>query len=263
MKTTNLKRHGYEFVSQRPDKKESACSGMLKHITEKKHTIEEVREFFEKAGCVLLSTEYKNQTSPLDFTCVCNRTGSVSAKRFFRGQRCNNKECMETRKKATNMLKFNSITYTGTTAYIERKRNTSLAKYGVEDPQQFPAIRSKTKRSSFALKDYMFPSGKVVKIQGYEHFALDDLLKSYDESELLTEDSDQPEIWWKDSTGKTHRYYSDIYIPCDNTVVEVKSTYTARLHAEKLKQCRASAEMAGYNYDVLIYTEKGELIPGF
>lgn len=98
---------------------------------------------------------------------------------------------------------------------------------------------------------------RVEKVQGYEPFALDELLKTYDEMELLTDDEDQPEIWWTDSHGVRHRYYSDIYIPYAKKVIEVKSTYTAKLHPEKLARCRVAAEEAGYVYEVWVFTEKG------
>ena len=58
LKATNMIRYGYEFVSQRPDKKESALSGIRKHIAEKKHTLEELIEFYQAAGCKLLEKEY-------------------------------------------------------------------------------------------------------------------------------------------------------------------------------------------------------------
>jgi hypothetical protein len=42
MKKTNMERYNYEFASQRPDKKESALSGIRKYIQEKKLTFSEV-----------------------------------------------------------------------------------------------------------------------------------------------------------------------------------------------------------------------------
>lgn len=148
-----------------------------------------------------------------------------------------------TREKLTNLKKFNSISYTGTDEYKERKKETCLSRYGVENPAQCPAVRSKMKRSAFATKKYTFPSGVIVDIQGYEHYALDELLKTYDEAELLTDDEDQPEIWWTDSRGKRHRYFSDIYIPSAKKVIEVKSTYTAALHPEKLARCGGDSRL--------------------
>ena len=60
MKKTNLERFGYEYVIQRPEKKELALKGIRKHIAEKKHTLEELQDIYKKAGCVLLATEYKD-----------------------------------------------------------------------------------------------------------------------------------------------------------------------------------------------------------
>lgn len=55
-----------------------------------KHSIQEVRENFEKEGYTLLSTEYKNNFTPIKFICHKGHTGSILYKNWIKGMRCHN-----------------------------------------------------------------------------------------------------------------------------------------------------------------------------
>lgn len=57
----------------------------------KKHTIEFVKKKFEEGGCKLLSTEYKNIGTPMDYICECGNKAKISYDNFKYGYRC--KEC--------------------------------------------------------------------------------------------------------------------------------------------------------------------------
>ncbi len=106
-------------------------------------------------------------------------------------------------------------------------RATSMINFGVQHHMQNSAIASKSLNNALKKKTYTFPSGNVIFVQGYENYALDDLLsKGYDEEDLLTDRKDVPEIWYIDNKGKRRRYYVDIYIPKINKCIEVKSAYT-------------------------------------
>lgn len=61
-------------------------------------------------------------------------------------------------------------------------------------------------------------------IKGYEHLALDELVKIYNEDDILTDRNDMPKIMYN-FNDKTLRYYPDIYIKSENKIIEVKSTY--------------------------------------
>ena len=79
-------------------------------------------------------------------------------------------------------------------------------------------------------------------MQGYENSALDILLMSYNEADLILSNVDKPEIWYTEDGGKYHRYFCDIWIPQDNLIIEVKSTFTYRLHfnntnTKRIKYC--------------------------
>lgn len=57
----------------------------------KKLSLENVSKIFEENGCVLLSKEYINNSSYLDFKCVCGNDDKVTLAKFKEGRRC--KEC--------------------------------------------------------------------------------------------------------------------------------------------------------------------------
>jgi hypothetical protein len=109
------------------------------------------------------------------------------------------------------------------------------------------------------------PSGKIIKIQGYENLALDYLIniENISENDILTGCKNVPTIWYNDNKEKSHRHYVDIYIPSQNKCIEVKSTWTA----EKNKNCiylkQESAKKLGYNYEIWIYNKKGERVETF
>jgi hypothetical protein len=189
MKETNKKRYGYEFVSQRPETKESTLSGIRKYVLEeKKLTFSEVQDYFKSKGCEVLDdeTKYKNGNTKLRFRCVCEREGLISYVKFQQNRRCSNKECMDTRKKQTNLIKFGAISYTGTPEYKESYKKTCLEKYGTEHSMQSIEVQERVEKSGHTFKLYTLPSGQQIKIQGYENLALDELLKTYTEHQIKT-----------------------------------------------------------------------------
>lgn len=74
------------------------------HIEEKKKifkrtTFEDVKKFFEKENCTLLSKEYVDRTQKLTYVCVCKKIGSTSFHDFkYSSTRCTDKECIKNRK---------------------------------------------------------------------------------------------------------------------------------------------------------------------
>lgn len=135
------------------------------------------------------------------------------------------------------------------------KRNC-LEKYGVEHHLQHPEIFSKLMKSTYALKDYLTPGGNILKIRGYEHFALDHLLRIYEEDDIINDSNDVPEIWYNHNE-KIHRYFCDFFIESINLIVEVKSTYTYNLELELNLAKENACLHAGYDFEFWIFNEKG------
>jgi hypothetical protein len=117
------------------------------------------------------------------------------------------------KRNCTNLLKY-GYKNAAQSPDVELKRLTNIEKYGVEHPNQVGEFFEKQLESANKYKEYTLPSGKIVKLQGYEKYAMDILIKS-DRQEM-------PEIWYEHS-GKKKRYFTDFYIPKDNLIIEVKS----------------------------------------
>jgi hypothetical protein len=97
-------------------------------------------------------------------------------------------------------------------------------------------------------------------IQGYEHYALNELLnqENIGENDIIIGAKNVPKIWYKDENGKLHRHFVDIYIPSKNICIEVKSSWTLQKTNVFLKQ-NAGKEL-GYNYEIWVYDCKGNKI---
>jgi hypothetical protein len=134
---------------------------------------------------------------------------------------------------------------------------TCLEKYGVEYPSQNPEIFEKRQKRSFSRKEYILPSGKVINIQGYEPYAINELIETINEDEIKTGTSNVPEIWYTDEQGKNHRYYVDIYLPSQNMCIEVKSIYTYEVDKEIVLLKQKAVKDAGYDCQIWVYDKKG------
>ena len=159
-------------------------------------------------------------------------------------------------------LKNNGVEYPQQSYTIKLKTiKTNNRKFGVDYPAQNTEIMEKQSKNAYKLKDYTLPSGNILKIQGYENYALDDILKEgILEEEIINGCNNVPEIWYTDENNKKHRHYVDIFIPSQNRCIEVKSTWTA----EKKKDCiflkQQAGKELGYNYEIWVYDGKGEKV---
>jgi hypothetical protein len=114
-------------------------------------------------------------------------------------------------------------------------------------------------KQAYKLKEYKFPSNKIIEIQGYEHYALDELIinEKNNESDIITGCQNVPVIWYNDETGKKHRHYVDIFIPSQNRCIEVKSTWTAEKNKDNIFLKQNAGKELGYNYEIWVYDGKG------
>lgn len=140
----------------------------------------------------------------------------------------------------------------------DKVRETCLEVYGGH-PSQTPEIMEKITKKSKSYKKYIMPSGTIRNVQGYEPFALDILLKEYNEDQIITDRKFIPKINYSyNNINKV--YFPDIYIPSLNLIIEVKSEWTYNID----KDINISKEIAtkehGYNYEVWKFNRKGERI---
>jgi len=109
----------------------------------------------------------------------------------------------------------------------DKTKKTCLEKYGVEYASQNIHIAEKQSINAHKPKAYIFPSGRIEKIQGYENFMINDLLKKcIAEDDIIVSRKTVPEIWYINSNGQKKRYFVDCFIKSENKCIEVKSTWT-------------------------------------
>jgi hypothetical protein len=99
-----------------------------------------------------------------------------------------------------------------------------------------------------------------LQIQGYEPYALDELVHTFNEDEIITGSGSVPEIWYDDDEGLKHRHFVDIFIPSQNKCIEVKSTWTAEKKKDNIFKKQQAGKQLGYNYEIWIYNSKGEKV---
>ncbi|AHA45925.1 putative Vsr/MutH/archaeal HJR family endonuclease [Insectomime virus] len=114
----------------------------------------------------------------------------------------------------------------------------------------------------YKFKKFVFPSGKVVYIQGYEDKYLEVLLSEFPEEEILVCEETPyyvPYFWY----GKTRKYLPDFFIPSKNLFIEVKSDHTfsrtrglERKTRAKLKACND----LGYDTRLVVYKSRSSKV---
>ncbi len=161
--------------------------------------------------------------------------------------------------KKTSIEKYGVESFTQTKEYKEKTIKTNLKKYGVENPNQSPEFQSNLQKKSYKFKSYILPSGKEIKVQGYEPFALKLLLKSHNENDIVVDRLEIPKFWYT-INGKRKIYYPDLFVKSTNTIIETKSDWTNKLHpiVDELK--KQSVLNSGYSFKKMVFNRKGELI---
>jgi len=167
----------------------------------------------------------------------------------------------------------------------EKIKLINLEKYGVDNPSKCEEIKNKVKKSNMIkygghpmqiestyinnlisrvkFKDYILPSGNLIRVQGYEIFGIEYLLSIYNEEDIICDVKSINKllgiIKYKDK-NQERRYYPDFYIKSIGKIYEVKSiwTYKANINKNNLKKLRC-LEM-GIDFEFLIFDYKGNQI---
>ena len=142
----------------------------------------------------------------------------------------------------------------------QKKIKSSLEKYGTENPAQNQEVMERTQKNAKKYKEYKMPSGEIRKVQGYEPFALTDLLKVYTEEQIKTDRNDVPHIQYE-VDGKKRYHFPDIYIPHEKKIVEVKSTWTYNCKTDNIQLKKKTAQEQGFLYEIWCYGANGVKVP--
>jgi len=163
--------------------------------------------------------------------------------------------------KNTN-LKNNGVEYPQQSYTIKLKTiKTNNRKFGVDYPTQNTEIMEKCSKNAYKRKEYTLPSGNIIKIQGYENYALDKLLQDgILEEDIINGCKNVPEIWYEDEYGIKHRHFVDIYVKSQNRCIEVKSTWTAKMKKDCIFLKQQGGQKIGCVYEIWVYNGKKEKV---
>lgn len=126
-----------------------------------------------------------------------------------------------------------------------------------------PKFADKQFKSTGRYKEIIMPSGKIVKVQGYEDMAVFKLLKDYDETDLyigainIHKEIGLIKYKWNNTIKK---YYPDIYIKSENKIIEVKSPFTFNLKEDINYAKKDACILMGLNFSFMIIDPLGKNI---
>lgn len=256
-------RYGYENSFQLPSS--------IKKIQEKRNETEimekKIKTFQRRYGV----------NNPQQIPEIKEKTMKTNLKRYGATAYVNSDEYKQIRKDFINS-EYGVDYYTQTDEFKKKAKQTIVKKHGKEDYFKFGTKEFKDRmvelygvenamhHPEFAEKAldgysgyyntnkfYTLPSGKKIRIQGYENKTLDKLFGlGYNEKDILYKKRDMPEIWYN-YNGKKRRYYPDFYIPNDNLIIETKSTYTLEFDKDKNNLKFEATKSHGFDFKLDVY----------
>jgi hypothetical protein len=128
---------------------------------------------------------------------------------------------------------------------------------------QISEIMDKKLITGIHTKKYSLPSGKIVKIQGYENYGIEYLLnKGIEENDIIIGNKEiEKEIglffFYDSKKEKNRRYFPDIFVKSENKIYEVKSTYTMKLDIDLINMKKQSVVNRNFNFEFLVFNNKG------
>lgn len=275
IKQTNLEKFGVENPSQNQGIKEKKIETTLENYGVKNpKQSEEIKEK-AKQTCLknhgveyaMQSEDIKKQTQQTNlekYGVVCTMNCETSKekaketylKKFGVEHSSKSKEVKEKNKKTC--LERYGVEYSSQNKGIQEKiKKSNLEKYGTEHPSQNIEIFNKTQKNSKKYKEYKMPSGEIRKVQGYEPFALDTLVKEFTEDQIITERSKIPRIPYI-VDGKQKYYFPDIFIYSIHKIIEVKSTWTYKCKLDNIFLKEKATKELGYDYEFWVFDKQGK-----
>lgn len=277
-KETMLKKYGVEFPSQSESIRQKIKNGFIeKYGVDNPSKTQEVKDKMiatnlKKYGVkfVVFDEEINNKIkatnlekygvdNPLKSNKIRDKVKQTNLIKYGVDNPAKNIECIN-KMKQTNLETYGVEFPLQNKDIYSKLIETNLEKYGVEYTMQSPEISVKQSKSCYRLKEYVMPSGKTINYQGFEHFAIDDLIKDkIDENDIITCKTKVPELYYADNNHKKRRHFVDIFIPSKNLCIEVKSEYTVTINSDIILLKQQQAKDLGYNYEIWVYDRKGNL----
>jgi hypothetical protein len=244
-KETTIKKYGVDHCLKNKEVMQKLQNTNMKKYGKK--SVAQVEEFKEKRKKTNME-RYDNECSMKSPIVKENHKKAIYKKQG--GYTYNVPELMVKVKK-TMMERYDVENPMHSDEFKNKIKETNLEKYDVEYPMQNKEIMSKALSTSYKKKDYILPSGKIIQCQGYENFALDDLLQIYEEDNIIN-GIDVPDLWYE-KNGKKRRHFVDFYIPTENKCIEIKSTFTLSQEKNNVFEKQKYAKEQGYLYEIWVY----------
>lgn len=164
---------------------------------------------------------------------------------------------------ASNLREFGTEWHSQTIDWQEKVKDTSRAKFGADWYMQTEKFDSVRQKFVFNWKSYVLPSGKEVKVQGYEDRILPILIQKFGENDLAISNDEIEsclgKIHYVGKDGKTHRYIPDIYVKSENLIIEVKSPWTYEVQRETNLLKADACKNKGINFKFVLIDSKGNM----
>ncbi len=255
IKESNIEKYGVENPMQNKDVQDKGkATNLEKYGSENVFASEEIKDKIKQTHVERYGVEYPQQSPEIKA-----KSDETLFKNYgVTGSPFNSKEIVK-----NIQIGFNEKygCHPRSTKEVQDKcKATNQRIYGCDNPMQNSEIFSKQTKSSYSSAEYTLPSGKIVNVMGYEPRALDILLQTYKEEDILIVSSDIEEkigkILYIVENEKTYRYFPDFYIISENRIIEVKSTWTyLKDKSDNLLKQQACLDL-GFNYDFMVFDDK-------
>lgn len=254
-KQTNIEKYGFENVFQIDLIKDKSKKTKLERYGDEEYNNPKKN----KETCL----EKYGFSSPAKNNEIKEKTKKTCLEKYGFNSPAGNEFIREKMKKTT-FEKYGVENYNKTEESKIKKVKTNLERYGVEYITQNTEIFNKAQKSGFKRREYIMPSGEIIKIQGYENHTLDLLLKTHKEEDLVIRDKEIEgfigKIWYIGEDNKKHRYFPDLYCISENKIYETKSEYTfLKEYNENILKMDATQEI-NVDFVFYIFNTKHELL---
>ena len=241
-----------------------------------------IKEIIDKYKCTDVSidgkpiSEYQSKEIHrhlyIDFTCSCGEKQHKPVRDFVEltfseadGGKC--EKCIKInsykKMKETCLNRYGVEWFSQSQIVKDKMTATNMERHGCKYAMQNAEIFDKQQKSALKRKEYTFPSGRIDSVQGYEPQALDIIIQSYEEDDIVTSNHEIELLCGEMKytlEGKEHKYYTDIYIKSSHTFIEVKSIWTFESEKEKNLKKREACINAGINFEFWIMSKEGKLL---
>lgn len=174
---------------------------------------------------------------------------------FFKTKK-GKKACQERSKRMSNVWNNESSRKQRIKAFKKAYKNPKVKKNLSENKLKFWKNEKNADRMFISkYRNYKMPSGKIVKIQGFEDRAITLLLQNFQESDLVIGTKEINKVVGKilySNKSETHRYYPDIFIKSQNKIIEVKSKWSYNLHKEINELKKQASIDKGFKFEFMI-----------